>query len=67
MARTYLTCPLCGFAFERMDGTAGPLSRCPVCEYEIPETLPSESWFRKSPLPGEGLPTVRDLKTRRPR
>lgn len=56
MAGTFLTCPLCGFAFERTDalchhgcplGSACHLARCPACEYEFPETLPAGSWFRK--------------------
>lgn len=77
---TFLTCPLCGFEFERTDalcqhgcplGAACHLARCPVCEYEFPETLPAGSWFRKlfsrkaaavPPLPEDGLLTVRDLK-----
>lgn len=77
---TFLTCPLCGFEFERTDslcqhgcplGAACHLARCPVCEYEFPETLPTGSWFRKlfprkvaevPPMPEGGLLTVRDLK-----
>jgi len=81
MAGTFLTCPLCGFEFERTDslcqhgcplGAACHLARCPVCEYEFPETLPAGSWLRKlfgrakapevPPLPADGLLTVRDLK-----
>jgi Fe2+ transport system protein FeoA len=81
MAGLFLTCPLCGFAFERTDalchhgcplGSACHLARCPVCEYEFPENLPTGSWFRKlfpkkdgpevPPIPGDGLLTVRDLK-----
>jgi len=75
-----LTCPLCGFAFERTDalchhgcplGSNCHLARCPVCEYEFPETLPTGSWFRQlfpkkgepaAPAPGDGMLTVRDLK-----
>jgi rubredoxin len=56
MAGLFLTCPLCGFAFERMDalsdqgclpGSVCDLARCPVCELEFPENLPTGSWFRK--------------------
>jgi Fe2+ transport system protein FeoA len=81
MAGTFLTCPLCGFEFERTDalchhgcplGAACHLARCPVCEYEFPETLPAGSWLRKlfgkkqaaeiPPIPKDGFLTVRDLK-----
>ena len=77
---TYLTCPLCGFEFERTDslcqhgcplGAMCHLARCPACDYEFPEQMPSGSWLRRLfrrereaaplPLPGEML-TVRDLK-----
>jgi hypothetical protein len=79
MAGLFLTCPLCGFAFERTDalcqhgyplGSACHLARCPVCEYEFPENLPTGSWFRKLfpekeepevPVRGDSLLTVRDL------
>ncbi len=55
MAR-FLTCPLCGFEFDREDtlcahgcplGAVCNLLRCPSCEYEFPETPRSVSWLRK--------------------
>jgi Fe2+ transport system protein FeoA len=77
MAGTYLTCPLCGFEFEKADtlchhgcplGAYCNLARCPVCEYEFPERLPSGSWLRRlfrkkngeevPPIPQDGLLTV---------
>ena len=51
-----LTCPLCGFEFERTDslcshgcplGAACRLARCPVCEYEFPEKPAAVSWLRR--------------------
>jgi Fe2+ transport system protein FeoA len=51
-----LTCPLCGFQFERADtlchhgcplATHCNLARCPVCEYEFPERLPSLGWMKR--------------------
>lgn len=51
-----LTCPLCGFEFERADslcghgcplGAACNLARCPVCEYEFPGKPVSVSWLRR--------------------
>lgn len=56
MAEQLLTCPLCGFEFERADslcghgcplGAACHLARCPVCEYEFPEKPASVSWLRR--------------------
>ncbi|HYX26779.1 MAG TPA: FeoA family protein [Thermoanaerobaculia bacterium] len=56
MAERYLTCPLCGFEFQRADslckhgcplGAACNLARCPQCEYEFPERLPGTSWLRR--------------------
>jgi Fe2+ transport system protein FeoA len=78
MAERYLTCPLCGFEFQRADslckhgcplGAACNLARCPQCEYEFPERLPSTSWlsrlFKKEdavpPIAADDLLTVRDL------
>ncbi|HEX3128754.1 MAG TPA: FeoA domain-containing protein, partial [Thermoanaerobaculia bacterium] len=51
-----LTCPLCGFEFERVDslcghgcplGAACHLARCPMCEYEFPEKPAGTSWLRR--------------------
>jgi Fe2+ transport system protein FeoA len=72
-----LTCPLCGFAFERADalcrhgcplGATCGLARCPVCEYEFPERRPRGVWLRRllgrgaaAPAGDEGLRTARDL------
>lgn len=78
MAEHLLTCPLCGFEFQKSDalckhgcplGAMCNLARCPVCEYEFPETMPSGSWLRRlfrkeasiPPLPAEGVLTVRGL------
>jgi Fe2+ transport system protein FeoA len=57
MAGNVLTCPLCGFEFERTDAlchhgcplaSACHLARCPVCEYEFPEKQPTGvSWLRR--------------------
>jgi Fe2+ transport system protein FeoA len=79
MAENLLTCPLCGFEFQRTDalckhgcplGAMCNLARCPACEYEFPQKLPSGSWLRRlfqgreqtvPPLPEEGLLTVKGL------
>lgn len=56
MAEQLLTCPLCGFEFERVDslcghgcplGAACHLARCPVCEYEFPEKPAAVSWLQR--------------------
>jgi Fe2+ transport system protein FeoA len=58
MAHQVLTCPLCGFEFERADalchhgcplGAFCNLARCPACDYEFPEKLPSATgpWWRR--------------------
>lgn len=56
MAESLLTCPLCGFEFERADslcghgcplGAACHLARCPVCEYEFPAKPAGVSWLRR--------------------
>ena len=56
MASQYLTCPLCGFEFDRTDtlcshgcplGAMCNLVRCPSCHYEFAETYPRVSWVRK--------------------
>jgi Fe2+ transport system protein FeoA len=56
LAEQLLTCPLCGFEFERVDslcghgcplGAACHLARCPVCEYEFPEKPAAVSWLRR--------------------
>jgi Fe2+ transport system protein FeoA len=69
MAEPLLTCPLCGFEFERADtlchhgcplGAACHLARCPVCEYEFPEKPVSVSWLKRllgrSPEPSPSCP-----------
>jgi Fe2+ transport system protein FeoA len=72
MAVDYLTCPMCGFEFERTDtlcahgcplGALCHLVRCPACEYEFPETPPTVSFlqrlFRRSlPVPGQRATVV---------
>lgn len=56
MAEHLLTCPLCGFEFQKSDalckhgcplGAMCNLARCPVCEYEFPEKMPNGSWLRR--------------------
>jgi Fe2+ transport system protein FeoA len=59
MAENLLTCPLCGFGFERSDslcghgcplGAACHLARCPACSYEFPEKPTGSdrtSWLRR--------------------
>lgn len=59
MAQHYLTCPLCGFEFEKTDslchhgcplGAMCHLARCPACDYEFPEQPSAgagSSWLRK--------------------
>jgi len=61
MAHQVLTCPLCGFEFERVDalchhgcplGAYCNLARCPACDYEFPEKLPAPAssagpWWRR--------------------
>jgi Fe2+ transport system protein FeoA len=57
MAENLLTCPLCGFEFERSDslcghgcplGAACHLARCPMCDYEFPEKpAAGASWLRR--------------------
>jgi Fe2+ transport system protein FeoA len=69
MAVEYLTCPMCGFEFERTDtlcahgcplGALCHLVRCPACEYEFPETPPTVSFvkrlFRRKLPVTSGLP-----------
>jgi Fe2+ transport system protein FeoA len=67
MADRYLTCPLCGFAFEPEDALCAhgcplrshcALVRCPGCEYEFPEQPQRVSWWRR--LLGEQVPAVPD-------
>lgn len=53
----YLTCPFCGFEFERTDAlchhgcpfnSVCNLARCPSCDYEFPERPASTgSWLRR--------------------
>jgi len=68
MAIDYLTCPMCGFEFERTDtlcahgcplGALCHLIRCPACEYEFPETPPAVSFVKR--LFRRRLPTVTGL------
>jgi Fe2+ transport system protein FeoA len=68
MAIDYLTCPMCGFEFERTDtlcahgcplGALCHLIRCPACEYEFPETPPAVSFMKR--LFRRRLPTVTGL------
>ncbi len=56
MAERYVTCPLCGFEFEKLDTLCQhgcPLSavcnlvRCPGCAYEFPETPRAVSWLQR--------------------
>lgn len=56
MAERYLTCPMCGFEFERQDtlcahgcplGSLCRLVRCPSCAYEFPETPAAVSLVRR--------------------
>lgn len=69
MAIDYLTCPMCGFEFERTDtlcahgcplGALCHLVRCPSCEYEFPETPPTVNFvkrlFRRRLPVAAGLP-----------
>lgn len=53
----FLSCPLCGFEFAPMDTlcehgcplrSACGLVRCPMCDYEFPETPKAVSWLRGS-------------------
>lgn len=68
MAVDYLTCPMCGFEFERSDalcahgcplGSLCHLVRCPACEYEFPQTPPTVSFFQR--LLRRRLPVVEGL------
>jgi Fe2+ transport system protein FeoA len=77
MAGELLTCPLCGFEFERADAlchhgcplaTTCSLARCPACEYEFPERRPALGWLARRrdrrprlPAPAAGPLTVREL------
>jgi len=53
---TYLSCPLCGFEFERVDtlcahgcplGGSCNFVRCPSCQYEFPPELRRISWLTR--------------------
>lgn len=55
MAAQFLTCPFCGFEFEKDDtlcahgcplGALCTLTRCPSCAHEFPETPRAVSWVR---------------------
>jgi Fe2+ transport system protein FeoA len=67
MVIQYLTCPLCGFEFDKSDtlcshgcplGAMCKLMRCPSCSYEFPEIPAKVSWVKRlfrrkvEPLPG---------------
>jgi Fe2+ transport system protein FeoA len=56
MAERFLTCPLCGFEFQKSDslchhgcplGAMCNLTRCPACEYEFPDKPAGVSWLRR--------------------
>ena len=56
MAPEFLSCPLCGFEFEKADtlcdhgcplGKMCHLIRCPSCAYEFPEAQEPISWIKK--------------------
>lgn len=56
MADHFLTCPFCGFEFERLDTlcqhgcpmrTSCNLTRCPSCEFEFPEVPRPVSWLKR--------------------
>lgn len=56
MADEYLTCPLCGFAFEPQDTLCAHgcplhsvcgLVRCPSCEYEFPMRRWPRGWLER--------------------
>lgn len=62
MAGRILTCPFCGFEFERDDalchhgcplGAMCNLARCPACDYEFPRRLPSGTWLGRLLRRGE--------------
>lgn len=80
----YLSCPLCGFEFTPVDTlcqhgcplrSACGLVRCPMCDYEFPETPRAASWLgallrslfhraeRGSQTAGPRVLTVRELAT----
>lgn len=55
MVAQYLTCPFCGFEFEKDDtlcahgcplGALCALTRCPSCAHEFPETPRTVSWVQ---------------------
>jgi len=77
MAPEYLTCPFCGFEFDKSDtlchhgcplGATCRLSRCPNCQYEFTESPPAVTWlrglFRRKPADDltERARSVRDLR-----
>jgi len=77
MAPEYLTCPFCGFEFDKNDtlcrhgcplGATCGLSRCPNCQYEFTKSPPTVTWlqglFRRktaADLPDRAR-SVRDLR-----
>jgi Fe2+ transport system protein FeoA len=72
----YLTCPFCGFEFEKADTLCthgcpmGPwcaLIRCPSCQYEFPEKPQAVTWlgrlFGKQPRAEGDMPdALRSVK-----
>lgn len=69
MAERYLTCPMCGYAFERGDtlcahgcplGSLCRLVRCPSCAYEFPEIPRAVSWARRVFQRRRSLPLADD-------
>ena len=73
----YLTCPLCGFEFDRADALCHHgcpfnavchLARCPSCDYEFPQRPAAGSWLRRlfrrpgrTAASADGLATLSDL------
>jgi len=65
MVSEYLSCPMCGFEFEKTDtlcthgcplGSLCSLSRCPSCDYEFPKTPKTLSWLARVFRKTEGRP-----------
>ena len=70
MADRYLTCPMCGFEFERGDtlcahgcplGSLCRLVRCPSCAYEFPEIPRTVSWAQRMFRRRRRLPLAADV------
>ncbi len=67
MGTHFLSCPLCGFEFEKLDtlcahgcplGRFCSLIRCPSCSYEFLETPRRVPWFKR--LFGKPIPSVHE-------